>query len=93
MVVREYHRTIWEYGVNGNPLRPLIYILLHFNRIMNCCKNVCRRTSITTKGYGGDIKRCSRCEVYFDTKELKCACCGTKLRIHSRWHRKPMHYY
>jgi predicted amidophosphoribosyltransferase len=34
--------------------------------------------------YAAGFKRCSLCQVFYDTKEPYCKCCGRKLRIHPR---------
>ena len=64
---------------------------------MNSCKGVCKRYSITAKKYEADVRRCTKCEVFFKTLELRCPCCKVRLRINSRWNkvikRKNEHLY
>ena len=47
---------------------------------MHHCKNLCLRFKGTMAGYTNGRKYCRRCVVYFVTKDIFCACCGTQLR-------------
>ena len=52
------------------------------------CKGICSRHKHTQKWglskYGAGLKRCSSCEVFFKTDEVRCPCCNLILKTHSR---------
>ena len=52
------------------------------------CKGVCLQKSITkvpnSQKYQFGLKRCSWCEVWLDTDEIRCTCCKMILRTKSR---------
>ena len=57
------------------------------------CKNLCLRAKIKAKAYAENVKRCTICEAFFKTEDIRCPCCNEKLRVNSRWYRKPKYYY
>ncbi len=59
------------------------------------CKNKCSTYKIGGINYVGtnrtekiekkyELKYCKKCQVYFDTNENRCLCCGVELRHNSR---------
>ncbi len=52
------------------------------------CKGICVGTKITnipnSKKYQFGLKRCTWCEVWVDTREVRCTCCKMILRTRSR---------
>jgi len=49
--------------------------------------SVCERLRVrknSRQSYNVGLKRCTTCEVYFDTDEIKCPCCGKMLRSNAR---------
>lgn len=56
------------------------------------CRGICIDTKITSipnaKKYQFGLKRCTWCEVWLDTNEIRCSCCRMILRTRSRNRRK-----
>lgn len=52
----------------------------------NVCHNICERFRLKPKSLG-EKKRCSVCCINFRTADLRCGCCGVKLRIKVRFKR------
>ena len=52
------------------------------------CKGICTKEKITkipnSQKYGFGLKRCSWCEVWLDTEDIRCPCCKMILRTKSR---------
>ena len=57
------------------------------HKIMTC-KGICSRYKHTQKWglpkYGAGIKRCSTCDVFLKTDDVRCICCNLILKTHSR---------
>ena len=55
---------------------------------MNMCKGLCESYKLTsfksTKRYEENQKRCSKCDVYIVSSDVRCPCCRCKLRITPR---------
>ncbi|MDH3488099.1 MAG: hypothetical protein OEL82_08655 [Nitrosopumilus sp.] len=53
-----------------------------------CCKGICDDLEITTVSnslrYQVGQKRCTMCSIFVETENLKCPCCGVRLRTKSR---------
>ena len=58
------------------------------------CKGVCILNKVTkipnSQKYQFGLKRCSWCEVWLDTDEVRCKCCKMILRTKSRNKKKPI---
>ncbi|WP_420544576.1 hypothetical protein [Nitrosopumilus sp.] len=53
------------------------------------CKGICSRISAENKfgnanRYAQGYKRCNFCAVFFKINDLRCPCCGLKMRTRSR---------
>lgn len=52
------------------------------------CKGICLNSIVTkvpnSKKYQFGLKRCSWCEIWVDTNEIRCHCCKMILRTKSR---------
>ena len=52
------------------------------------CKGICTQHKIikvpNSQKYQFGLKRCSCCEVWLDTEEIRCSCCKMILRTKSR---------
>jgi len=52
------------------------------------CKGICTQNQITkvpnSQKYQFGLKRCSWCEVWLDTNEIRCECCKMILRTKAR---------
>ena len=51
------------------------------------CHNICERFKTKPKSLG-QKKWCSICSIFVRTNELRCKCCGVKLRIKARYKSK-----
>ena len=53
-----------------------------------CCKGICETLQIegvpTGLIYQSGYKRCSMCSIFVKTTNLRCPCCGVRLRTKSR---------
>ena len=58
------------------------------------CKGVCILSRVTkipnSQKYQFGLKRCSWCDVWLDTDEVRCKCCKMILRTKSRNKKKPI---
>ncbi|EIJ65320.1 hypothetical protein BD31_I0992 [Candidatus Nitrosopumilus salaria BD31] len=53
-----------------------------------CCKGVCdtfhEKPLSNIARYEAGQKRCTLCSMFFETTNLRCPCCGARLRTKSR---------
>lgn len=58
---------------------------------MNVCKALCElsgvRAPLNSDPYGRGLRRCRRCDMFFETSSKACPCCGALLRIGPRYGR------
>ena len=61
-------------------------------KVAQFCKGICERKKALSRPnnlrYKSGQKRCGNCDCYFDTTEITCPCCTTRLRTKPRNKRK-----
>lgn len=59
---------------------------------MNVCKALCELSGVrapwNSDPYGRGLRRCRRCDMFFETLSRACPCCGTLLRTGPRSRRR-----
>lgn len=69
----------------------------NFPKMTYNCHGVCEfyktRKIPTSKKYENGQKRCSLCEVFLATLNLRCPCCNSMLRSKSRKNKKDLYYH